>query len=499
VPKVSIISPSTDISVKKNEKLTVSWEAADLNQITKFELFFATNPGNSNTWVAINKNISPKVGNYIVDTKDIPVGKYQFIVSATDNFTPPATGVGFSANVTVGDPVQVGPDDGVVLQEAQIINVSPSNESSIKNKTAIISATLVPSKEANVKKDSVKVILDDSDITSKARITEGNNKEYSVLYTPETPYNEGVHKVQITFEDDKGNKADKSWTFTVIPEDAEDSDVFNIFGFQIPKRIVYIVAAGLAILILALVVPWFLYLAWRGTKDDETDEYEQIYKKTERFSPEPNSFVEESKPIIEVNTTPQKETVAFKPLYSSPKPEIEAETKQELTPEIIPEPKLENAVEELKNKVEELSSKQTEPIVQPLVIPVPVPVVETEIKEVIDNNELPVEPTLIPIETPIYEEIPLISSAPVQPTVEPVNTVQSFDSSIPTVVDNTQTTSLPEEKDFETDILDSTNKQLEELAKKLRAKEEMLDEFIPTQDDSAPSSSASNQTGQNPQ
>lgn len=427
VPKVSIIQPSTDIKIQKGEKITVSWEGTDLNQITKYELYIATNPGNENTWMPINKDISHKVGNYIVDTKDIKDGTYQFIVRAIDNYQPPATGMGVSAKVTIGQEKQEGPDDGVVVQEATIINLSPSNESQIKNKNAVISATLVPGKEAEVKKESIKVVFDDNDITEKTRVTEnGEDKSYSVIYSPEKPHTEGIHKVKISFEDTKGNKAEKEWTFTVIPDTDENSDVFKIFGFEIPKRIATIVAAGLAILLLALIVPWLLYLAWRGTRDNDEDDYEEMYKNTTSPTPPNTTFTVDTdeKPLEEVKEEIKEE----KPKFTFAKFDLGKRKKEK-----------ENLEKELTENIEVKEEK---------VIEQPVEQITTEIPVQMEEN----------------------SAEPIQSTQQPTTNIE----------------------EIQEEIEEDTNRELEELAVKLQAKEEMIDQFIQPDQSSAPSSLTDN-------
>ncbi len=506
-PKVTIIKPSADTEVSKGENVTISWEGADLNQIVRYELYVSTNPGNANTWIAIDKSISPKVGNYIFNTKDIDEGTYQFIVRAVDNYTPPGIGTGISPKVTIGKADDgKGPDDGVVLQEAQIVNISPSNESSIKNKNAIISATLIPSKDATINKETIKIVFDDQDITSKTRTTQGTDNSYVLSYTPETEHKEGAHKVTVTFEDSKGNKAEKSWTFTVIPEETENTDTYNIFGFQIPKRIVWIVLAGLAILLLALIVPWLLYLAWRGTKDN--DEYEITYKNSTPIQPDntPVTFVQnnneevvkklEEKVIIEEkkeieNSKPKN------PIFSFNKTEV---VKEEVKPEVVT------------------------PVVPPVLQPEPMtpPVI---------NNVITPTPVPTPIPAPVIVETPKVETPVVLPVVEEIKEVKTEEIAIPEKIEETpvqinqdiqaptlvvtpdenveieipkptDTISEPvpvvvenEEDEYSSDdILANTNKELEELAEKLKKKEEMLSEFLPTQSNTAPSSTPSDVT-----
>lgn len=535
VPKVSVIKPATDVSINIGDKITVSWEGADLNRITKYELYIATNPGNENSWIAINKEISPKVGNYIVDTKSFKSGVYQFIVRAYDNYTPPASGTGFSAKVTIGDAKPVDPnkpDDGVVLQEAQIINLSPTNESSIKNKNAVISATLVPSKEATVKKESIVIKFDDKDITSKARISEGTDGTYSVAYTPETPHSEGIHKVQVSFEDSKTAKATKDWTFTVIPED-QNTDVIKIFGFEIPKRLATIVAAGLAILLLALIVPWLLYLAWRGTKEE--NDYEDIYRNTVPIEPEPNqTFVEKKYETIKETKIENEEKPLDKkiltPIFTfnkvEPKKEEKIEFKVEPTPIVNEikveqprpfstsigkyEPKMEKVevkveptpiVNEIKVEEKKIETpKVSEPIIKqdikisepveiaPITTPTPIsePIEPMPVTNIVENTNEPVIEELQPeastsSQTPVPEVVN-------EPVAETTNVTEPAIINMPVVETTEDLNKKTVVEEVAEEIEDTTNKELEALAAKLRAKEEIIEDFTQTPTNSAPSS-----------
>lgn len=300
IPQVTVYSPSEETTVKQGETIKVSWEGTDLNNIVKYELYIASNPGNQNSWTAIDTNLSSKVGNYIFDTSLTNPGTYQFIVRATDNGTPAETGTGISPKVIIGsasepeEPDEETPDDGIVLLDPQVINISPSNNSKLKNKYPVISATLIAGTESEIESDSIVMVVDDKDVSKDLKINEISEGEFTVIYTTEQEYKAGAHKVDISFEDSSGNKAEKSWTFSVVEEE-ESSDTYNIFGFEIPKRTALIIGAGLGILLLALIVPWLLYLAWRGSKEDD---YESIYESTSPVIPSSPPFAQQPEPPV---------------------------------------------------------------------------------------------------------------------------------------------------------------------------------------------------------
>lgn len=307
VPKVTVYEPNKETSVKQGDIVKISWEGSDLNQITKYELFISQNPANPNTWIPINTNLSHKIGTYLLDTTGVAPGTYQAVVRATDNYQQPATGFGVSDKIIISSktPIDDGnngekPDDGVILVDPQIINISPTKGSKLKNKSATISATLIAGTGAEIEKSTLVFYLDDKDLTKDLKINEISKSEFSIIYSPKEQYKEGTHKVNIRFKDTKGGMAQKDWTFEVVAEDEEKEDVYNIFGFEIPKRTAMIVGGGLLLILLAILVPWILYLLWRGSKDDE---YETVYNTT--YSPiKPDKHEE-----VEVKAKEDKKTV----------------------------------------------------------------------------------------------------------------------------------------------------------------------------------------------
>ncbi|KKR05603.1 MAG: hypothetical protein UT34_C0002G0110 [candidate division WS6 bacterium GW2011_GWF2_39_15] len=327
VPKVTVYEPSKDATVTQGGTIKVSWEGSDLNQIVKYELYLATNPANPNSWIAVNKNISHKVGSYIVDTTSFPSGTYQAVVRATDNYNPAATGVGVSAGkIVVKELVPVvpdpdEPDDGIILVDPQIINISPSKGSKLKNKNATVSATIIAGTRAEIDKGSIVFFIDDKDVTKDVKVNEISKSEYSLIYSTPEPYKEGTHKVNIRFKDSKGGTAQKDWTFEITAESTSD-DTYNIFGFEIPKRTAMIVGGGILLLLLAILVPWVLYLLWRGSKDEE---YETVYTNT--YTPvKPSSTPEFEEEKEEVKEKPEskvdddKKTETQSQSFTAPKP-----------------------------------------------------------------------------------------------------------------------------------------------------------------------------------
>ncbi|HVX92901.1 MAG TPA: hypothetical protein VHA74_02180 [Candidatus Dojkabacteria bacterium] len=462
IPKVTVIEPSTAQTVKRGDVLKISWSTQDLNKITKYDLFYATNPGNSSTWVPIAKGLSVKIGNYLFDTSKLALGKYTFIVQATDNFTPPATGTGVSPVVTI-DTVggtNNGPDDGPQLVDPQIINISPTNNSQIKNKRAAISATLIAGTDATIKKDTIKVALDDKDITETVSINPISDTEYTIVYNPTTDYSLGVHKVSVTFEDSKSGKGSKEWNFELIA-DTTNNDNINIFGWSIPKRTIYIVAGGIGLLVLAILIPWLLYLAWRGSRDQEEYDYTNIYNHTKPIEPTSSN----TNNINQYNNiTPRPITPSSQSFKEEESTSAKAEVIDEMNSETVSSFKSYPEFE-VSNKVEE---KPVTKIEEPKVVKEVEKIVETKTVE-----PAKIEPPITNVNVTVQQPQPIKPITPSQPIVsapKPVNqpvTVTEEESDLPAII----SASEDETTDTSTTETDSSYEELLRLAEQLNQQE----------------------------
>lgn len=283
IPIVTLTEPAGRIEITAGEILPISWTATDRNQIVNYRLYIATNPGNANTWIAIDENLSYQVGQYLLDTSNLTPGIYKVIVQAVDNQEPAAIGTGISNEIAVssplptdpgdpGDPGDPEPDDGPVLVEPQINNVQPANKSTVTNERVTISATLITADNTEVNLDSIVFKLDDKELTDRLDVAEITDSEVKVIFRPTEDLEQGEHKVYVEFETSDGKKATRDWTFTLDSDDSND-DTFNFFGFEISKRTAYIIGAGLVVLLLALMIPWLLYIAWRDDDEDLYDVY----------------------------------------------------------------------------------------------------------------------------------------------------------------------------------------------------------------------------------
>jgi len=251
------------------------------------------------------------VEQYLVNTKDISAGTYKAVVKAEDNQDPPLTGRGISSLIEiVGEEFDM-PDDSIQIPEPQIINVSPTGEDDISNLLVTIRASLLSSTGAKINEDSIQIKVDGIDVTSKAKFNKISEAEYTLIYQTEQEYEEGLHKVTVTFTDSNNLEAEKSWTFNISTQQ-KDPDKFYFFGYGISKIIVYVIAGGLLLLILALIVPLILVKVW---KEDE-----EAIEKDDTLTPPPSTDTVEKMINKEDNTFSKLES---QPVQEEPKPQKE--------------------------------------------------------------------------------------------------------------------------------------------------------------------------------
>ncbi|KKQ03890.1 MAG: hypothetical protein US14_C0031G0005 [candidate division WS6 bacterium GW2011_WS6_36_26] len=129
IPMVRVLSPVTSIKLDKGQSQKISWEASDLNRITKYELYVSQNPADQTSWITVNDNISSKTTSYLIDTSALNPGTYKAILRATDNQSPALVGIGLSPEITInGTTTPIPEDDVVVIAEPQVINMSPNSQ-----------------------------------------------------------------------------------------------------------------------------------------------------------------------------------------------------------------------------------------------------------------------------------------------------------------------------------------------------------------------------------
>jgi len=321
-PVVTIIEPENPITIKDNSKLKVTWEANDSNNIVKYEIYISSNPVNDLTWKAINLNVLPTQTSYNIDLTGMTDGAYRVIVRAIDDQTPAGIGMAISEEIIIAreDKDSDDPDDKVVLPEPQVINISPTSSDELSNTTPTIKASLIATEGSKIDESSILVKIDDKDITKDIKINKISDSEYTVIYLPENALDIGVHKVSIYFKDSNGGETEREWTFTISGE-SNETDTFNIFGFEIPKRTGYIIGAGIGLIALAIVIPLIVMAIWKDRSKEISTE---------------NSILPQSMPTTDTTFVPQPTTEIKKVVQP---PVIETEDLD------IPEPDIDTVFE----------------------------------------------------------------------------------------------------------------------------------------------------------
>jgi len=134
---------------------------------------------------------------------------------------------------------------------AALANLNPPDQGAVQSSKPAISASFVQQVDPN----SVKVMLDDRDVTSATAIS-----PTEVLFTPPYALSKTTHTVRIVGTLKTGSTFDQSWSFTsgtsttddylnnVLPTDGSMvGGTFTVSGTTLPNSHVHIVAASVAV------------------------------------------------------------------------------------------------------------------------------------------------------------------------------------------------------------------------------------------------------------
>ena len=359
IPKVKIVRPEDALRIDAGSKFDSSWEVSDLNHITSFELFMTKNVADETTWEKVSEKLEYNVLGSPVSTNNLDSGTYKLVVRATDNQTPPKSGFGVSPEIVISKASDKTPesDDVVILGEPQVINMSPSTEDVVANPRVTIKGTLIASENAEIKESTIVFKVDDKDVTDKMKINKISNNEYTLIYQPTEDLVDGTHKGAISFEDTKGKKAEKSWDFTVNSA-ADTSGTYNVFGWEVSKRTVFIIGVGILLIVVAICIPLLIAAIWGKGKQEKNTTY------ATRNTPLSTEYTEEvyTPPVVNTEvrelveadaTPPETPPVEQKEIYSSvsnidmeetdtkvEEPMVETKVKVDL-PDVKIEPKIE--------------------------------------------------------------------------------------------------------------------------------------------------------------
>ncbi len=409
VPLVRIITPYSATSVNQGSPISISWEASDLNLITKYSISLAENPADEDSWIPVNTSISAQTNSYLINTSNIPSGVYKIVVRATDNQTPALTGTTVSAPITIiGSSNPNEEDDVAIIADPQVTNMTPTTSDTIFNKQVTIKATLIAGTNAKIKDDTVAIKLDDKNITEEVSINKISDTEHTIIYQTEEDLTVGLHKVEATFEDTNGNTVEKDWTFTILEDETQVAEGYvKLFGYQVSQRTLIIIGIGILVVIIAIVAPIIIFSVWKEEqKKKDSEPEDKGYLPNIPSEPVPTADVSINDVRNLVQTEPEvKEEEKKQDVwdnYAAPTP---IKTPKETI--VIPEPEVEipAPIVEPEPKVEEviLESVQTTtptPVIEPEVVQPTVP-------EVVEEKTPEPEPIVTEVPQPTTEEAPM--------------------------------------------------------------------------------------------
>ncbi len=268
IPQVNVTSELEGKQFEQLEKVTVRWSGSDRNQIVGYKLYITSNPADQESWVAIDESIPHTRNSYEYEIpEDLEPGNYQFIIEATDNQTPPATGRGTSGQFTVtaasdpdeDDKKDEKPSDGPQVGISKIEMIYPKDGEEITDAEPTIKAKLTTPEGVEIITSSVSVKLNDEDVSESVELEEISEREATLSYKVEEPLDDrSENKLDISFEDSEADKTELSANFMVRLKTAEDE--IEILGLKLSKRLLIIGAIILIIVVfLALLIPYLLY------------------------------------------------------------------------------------------------------------------------------------------------------------------------------------------------------------------------------------------------
>jgi hypothetical protein len=106
-----------------------------------------------------------------------------------------------------------------------IPTIDQTTPSTTNDATPTISARISDSGSSGLNLVTLKIYLDDTDVSSKSTY---DNSKSTISYTPTNELSEGSHTAKVEVSDNIGNKGSKSWTFTIDKSAPESPSNLNV-------------------------------------------------------------------------------------------------------------------------------------------------------------------------------------------------------------------------------------------------------------------------------
>lgn len=245
-----------------SEEVNIKWNITDTDGIKSIKLEYSTD---GIEWNEITEVTDTTLTEYKWDTSDLENGKYLVRIHTTDNLNTETSKSSNEFEIKNQDEEEV-PVESVPL----IINISPVNNSEIKDNTPIISGEFVPSEGASMDITSFVINLDDEDIKDQCVVDQIG---FSCTLLDEL--SDGNHKILVNIRDTNNTSTTTEWNFSVINGNpvSAPSDTILIFGSEIPRASLVLAIVIFIIVILLLAIPWILYVLW-NKRNKRKSEYE---------------------------------------------------------------------------------------------------------------------------------------------------------------------------------------------------------------------------------
>jgi len=463
IPKVTIVSPTTSLSRYQGSSFLLKWDAEDRYQIVSFGVYYTTKLGSS-TKKTYNKNVAYNTRNMTINTASIPPGDYYFIVTATDGYSPPAIGSGYTAMIRILPPkpkptptptptptatatttptatptptITPTIEPTPLVDEVAIQITSPKSQASIKPHDFKTVISVTASKLGELTVDSLKITLDGTVVTDKFNFSAEKGKSLTASYTPATLLEPGIHELTVYAKDSKQKEKEVKVSFSIITDPESDPNTVNFFGMAIRKDIYNIFIAGLILVVILLLLPIIMYFAYRNSGKDKLEAKKPVTPVYPAGTPTlrtPNNSFAGTTPV----QTPQTVTVPARPPMYQPiitpvqvNPSYAPVTRT--LPSITPNEALASFVahaplQEAKKPVAATSNTAVNPTEEPITFPVRSAVSTTpsqpvfthvpsaSLTKVADKPTAPVQQPAIPKQVPVIEQKP---QPPVQKTSLP--------------------------------------------------------------------------------
>jgi|GEM_PF-5950154 len=300
-PNLKITEPTTKATYYQGTIFKLEWNATDKQHIKGFKLYYTKDVSDKSKWKKITE-LAYNVKSYGVDTSEIPIGKYYFVVTAEDSYVPPATARANTPLIYIVEKPKEGGKDGngevpderpSDLDYLLIEVISPKEASTIEAKDFELLAKVYSSTGGKLKSSNVKLFLDAKEVSSGITFSSSSEVEsLSLSFKSNELLSEGTHVIKLEAEDSRKIRGSKSISFNIKDKtinsggSVEQGDKEReLFGFRIPEKIYWIVVGALGFLLIIFILPLILHLL---SKEDDDTKYSSYTVNSNTSPPAPS-------------------------------------------------------------------------------------------------------------------------------------------------------------------------------------------------------------------